>query len=344
MEGEVEQSDNDRSFSSASMPKKMAIVASGAIVNIVFAIAIYFILMFSQNKLVSNQVNEILEGYTAEQLGLQEDDYILEINGEKTKNFYDITNIISSVENDKLELVVNRDDEIIEYTGNLTEVTYNSAGIYVDEDLKILLVEKGKASDGLLQDNDTILKVNGIEIEVFDMLYTLIQEAKDEIIFEVKRNGEIIEVTVLPEIIPQYYIGIIFKEAPDTFVNKMTYAHVETNAFLKSIFENLKMLFTGEVGVNQMTGPIGISTMVADTDGIKEFVYLLALISLSLGVTNLLPIPALDGGKLLILTIEAIRKKPIKEELEIKIQMLGIAIIIGLTFLVTYNDVIRLIK
>lgn len=117
---------------------------------------------------------------------------------------------------------------------------------------------------------------------------------------------------------------------------------METKEFLSSIIENLKMLFTGNVGVDQMMGPVGISEVVAQTRGIRDFMYMLALISLSLGVTNLLPIPALDGGKILILLIEAIRRKPLKEELEIKIQLLGFSILIALSIFVAYNDILRI--
>lgn len=103
------------------------------------------------------------------------------------------------------------------------------------------------------------------------------------------------------------------------------------------------MLFTGKVSTNQLMGPIGISGMVAKTKGIEDFIYLVALISLSLGVTNLLPFPPLDGGKVVIYLIEAIRKKPMKEKTEINIQMLGFAILIGLTIFVTYHDIIRIL-
>ena len=82
--------------------------------------------------------------------------------------------------------------------------------------------------------------------------------------------------------------------------------------------------------------------MISKTDGIIEFLQMMALISLSLGVTNLLPIPALDGGKLLILIIEAIRRKPMKEETEINIQILGFAILITLSLYITYNDILRI--
>ena len=83
---------------------------------------------------------------------------------------------------------------------------------------------------------------------------------------------------------------------------------------------------------------------MAQTSGIAEFIYILALISMSLGVTNLLPFPPLDGGKVVLLLIEGIRKKPLKESTEIKIQMLGFAILITLSILVTYNDVGRMVN
>ena len=102
------------------------------------------------------------------------------------------------------------------------------------------------------------------------------------------------------------------------------------------------MLFTGQVGVDQMMGPVGISEVVSKTNGIKEFIYMLALISMSLGVTNLLPIPALDGGKILILVIEAIRRKPLNEQTEINIQLFGFSILIALSLYVTYHDILRI--
>ena len=87
---------------------------------------------------------------------------------------------------------------------------------------------------------------------------------------------------------------------------------------------------------------VGISEAVAKTNGWEDFIYLLALISLSLGVTNLLPIPALDGGKILILIIEAIRRKPLKEKTEINIQLIGLSCIMALAIYVTYQDIIRI--
>lgn len=126
-------------------------------------------------------------------------------------------------------------------------------------------------------------------------------------------------------------------------MNNLYFSFFETRDFTFSIFDNLKMIFTGKVRVNQFMGPVGISQVVANTNQIADFVNILALISLSLGVTNLLPIPALDGGKFLLLLIEAIRRKKLSEKTEINLQLLGFAFLITLSLYITYNDILRIL-
>ena len=145
-----------------------------------------------------------------------------------------------------------------------------------------------------------------------------------------------------PDDASAYYLGVLFKQADKNLVNNVYYATFDTGDFIFSIVDNVKQLFIGKVSTNQLMGPVGISEVVAKTNGFKEFIYLLALISMSLGVTNLMPFPPLDGGKILFLIIEAIRKKPLKQETEAKIQLAGFAILIALSLYVTYNDVLRI--
>ena len=130
--------------------------------------------------------------------------------------------------------------------------------------------------------------------------------------------------------------------AKDTIFNRIYYGTKNTGVFIISIFESIKTLFAGGIATDQMVGIVGISEVVVKTTGIINYIYLLAVISVSLGVTNLLPIPALDGGKILILIIEIIRGKPMKVETEAKIQLIGFSIIFALFLLVTYNDILRI--
>lgn len=124
--------------------------------------------------------------------------------------------------------------------------------------------------------------------------------------------------------------------------NSMYTGIISTKDFVLSIFESIKLLFTGNISVNQMTGIVGISDIVVSTNGIMQYLYIMALISVSLGITNLLPFPPLDGGKILIYIIEWVRRKPMKEETELKLQTLGFSILIVLSIYVTYNDITRI--
>ena len=107
-------------------------------------------------------------------------------------------------------------------------------------------------------------------------------------------------------------------------------------------FESLGKIFAGHIDINNLTGPIGISGMIAESNGLFDFINLLSVISFSLGITNLLPFPPLDGGKIVIYLIEAIRRKPLKQDIEMGIQSFGFLMLILLSIFVAYNDVIRI--
>ena len=107
--------------------------------------------------------------------------------------------------------------------------------------------------------------------------------------------------------------------------------------FMGALAESIKILFTGGTKIDDLAGPVGITAIVSQTSSLTDFVYLLSVISLSLGITNLIPIPPLDGGKLLLYIIEAIKRKPLKDEISLKIQMIGFSFIIGLSLFVLYK-------
>lgn len=112
--------------------------------------------------------------------------------------------------------------------------------------------------------------------------------------------------------------------------------------FLKSMAEGVIQIFTGKASIDQMMGPVGISSVVSKTSGIADFIYIVSAISLSLGVTNLLPFPPLDGGKVVLLIIEGIRRKPFSQKFEVAVQSAGFIVLIMLSVFVTYNDILRL--
>ena len=345
MEGEDEKSEDDRSFSKASIPKRIAICAAGAIVNILFAVVVYFIVMATSGVYISNVVDSTISGYAAEQAGIQSGDTIIELNGEEVGNKYDLDDIMENVNGEEIEVKVDRNGETLAFHLKPTEVQSRITGMYLDENCQVIMVEKGSSSEKQgIQANDVITKINNEEINgnANKMIEILQQEDTQTILLTIQRGNEEMNIEFTPDYVSSYYLGVNMKMAPDTFFNRCFYGVVETKEFVFSIVDNVKQLFTGNVGIDQMTGPIGIGEMVSQTSGVREFIYLMALISISLGVTNLLPIPALDGGKILILIIEAIRRKPMKQENEINIQLLGFSILIALSIYVSYNDILRL--
>ena len=149
-------------------------------------------------------------------------------------------------------------------------------------------------------------------------------------------------VNIIFALVVFFVLSFFYYEILDySIFERLNFAYRNTSGFAFSMVETLKMLFTGQIGLDQMTGPVGISEIVIKTNGFYNFIHLLCLVSLSLGVTNLLPFPALDGGRIVLLLIEGIRGKALEEELELKIQSMGFLILIIFAVFVTYKDILR---
>ena len=265
MTGENERSEDEGSFSKAKISHRIWIVAAGAIVNILFAIIVFFILSicsgYNISTTVSGKLPQAEENLSCIEIG----DKILKINNEKIRLKSDITEFLKGFKEDTVKVLVERQDKELEFEVKPLEY---SEGIYI----------------------------LGVQVALIDA----------------------------------------------TFSERVYYAFWETINFVESMFESLIMLFTGNVKIEQMTGPIGISEIVVKSSGIYDFVYLLCLISISLGLTNLLPIPALDGGRIFLLIIEGIRGKALKEEIELGIQSIGFLLLILLSLYVSYRDILRI--
>lgn len=349
MEGEEQRSEEKGSFSKASILKRIAIVAAGGLVNIIFALIVYFLLMSFTGNNISNVVDTVIADANAGKQGILPGDEIIKINGKKInyKNDFDVA--MKESNGNQLEVVIKRDgkEELLQIKP--MEEKYNYTGIAIstnkNEVNKIAAISpKSPAEKNGLNVGDIILKVNDIQIN--NDAQKLVEEINKNpgavIKFTVDRNKQTVDVQITPEIKSNYYMGVYLKLAENNFKNNIYYAFFETGNFAFSIVDNLKMLFTGNVSINQVMGPVGIGEIVAETNGISDFVYILASISISLGFTNLLPFPPLDGGKIVILIVESIRRKPLKEKTELTIQMVGFMLLIGLSLLVTYNDVLRI--
>ena len=206
------------------------------------------------------------------------------------------------------------------------------------------IVEDSPAQEAGLEPGDTITAIDGEQIDRWDQVLSLISvKAEQELLLEVERNGTIMEVNVEAEKEPETARGVI-GIGPE----------VDKYSFIPSIqrsFEQFGMFFvsvyyavSGEAPLD-VAGPVGIVHTIGEVAqvGFVNLLLLTGLISINLGIINLLPIPALDGGRLLFLLIEAVRGRPVEPEREGLIHFIGFAVLITLILLVTYQDILRFI-
>jgi len=179
------------------------------------------------------------------------------------------------------------------------------------------------------------------------------KKIKDSYEFEVlKQNGEIKTYSVIPDVSIQdgeeiriYGIsssGVVYHKG---FLNALSYAFVGTYENTATIFKILGSLFTGQVSVKNLSGPVGIYTIVdtVKSRGLQMLIYLTAYLSINVGIVNLIPIPVFDGGRVFILLIEKIIRRKTGEKLELILNYVGFGLMILLMIYVTFNDISRLV-
>ena len=211
-------------------------------------------------------------------------------------------------------------------------------------------VSQGSAADlAGINIGDQIIEIGGQSINYIQDIKGLIKENPGkELGFVIKRNGEEIYKSILidsklnQEDIAQGSIGVNFGSQRG-FISSFNKAVYETyNLSIKTLLFIGKML-TGNMGADNLSGPIGIAQMAGDTAkaGIIPFLYLMALLSISLGVLNLLPLPVLDGGQLVLLGVEAVRGKPLPEKVENYVFTIGAVLVGMLMIFAVFNDISR---
>lgn len=227
-------------------------------------------------------------------------------------------------------------------------------GFYTFNSEEAIIGEVTQGSPAEVSDllpGDTIIEVNNESIESWEDLALSIRNSEEEILkFKIQRNGQIFDVNVRPVFYPEAgrkMVGIapvrVFKrEGPIISLAKgVQEAFVLTRAIFLAIWE----MITGRLPLVEVRGPVGIAQFVGESVkmGLSSFFLLTALLSVNLGLLNLFPIPALDGGRLLFLVLEGIRGKPLDLHKEELIHYIGFLVLISLIFLITYQDILRLV-
>jgi RIP metalloprotease rseP len=275
---EDEEAVSENSFRNKSVWRRMAVIAAGAIMNLILGFLISIVTLLVAQQYTTNIVAEISDGSGCQAAGMQVGDRIVKVNG---LHIFTANDIIYQLRNDGdgvLDFVVVRDDRKLDLNGVKFQLT-------VDE-------ETGE-------------RVLNYDFKVY-----------------AKKLG-------VADLLPQ--AG-----------NKFCY-------YSRLVLLSLKDLITGKYGLNNLQGPVGIVTVISESAQESGFdigflLEIAMLISVNVGIFNLLPLPALDGGRLVFLIIEAMRKKPMKPETEGMIHFAGFALLMLLMLFVTFNDVKNIIK
>lgn len=214
-------------------------------------------------------------------------------------------------------------------------------------------IEPGSAAyEAGLEPGDTILSVNGKRTPTYKMvLWELSDMTGEPVQYEVLRSGEKKAFSITPKSKDgRYVFGISFKEIDNNFGLTIKEAFHDTLFYSRLIIETLGDLIRGKMGIDQVAGPIGIVTEIngavtevaqAGIKGLSQLLMLSALLTVNLGIFNLLPIPALDGGRILFVLIEIIRRKPLPPEREGLVHIIGFAALIILSVFVAYMDILK---
>ena len=208
------------------------------------------------------------------------------------------------------------------------------------------------ASTAGIKVGDKVIALDDKKVSSWDdvILHLQLNEEGNDVDFKLKREKEIFIVTVTPVLetideVDYYKIGIAVEdEIKRGFFPSLKFAFQKTGSLFKTMATVIKSLFTGDLGINQLSGPVGIYSIVGDSanEGFESILYLLAYLSINVGIINLLPIPAFDGGRILFLIIEGIFRKPVPPKVENVIHAIGFVLLLGILLVVTFNDIINI--
>lgn len=213
--------------------------------------------------------------------------------------------------------------------------------------------EEYPAYEAGVREGDTVVSIDGERTSSWSevQLYISMSEGKAMDFVLKDENGNKRTVTITPEVIEDeegnksYLVGIGLDTTKKYgFVPSLSYAFETTGSLFGLMLTTLKQLFTGGVGVSDLSGPVGIYSVVSDQakQGFNSLMYLTAYLSVNVGVINLLPFPAFDGGRVLFLIIEKIRRRPVKAKTEAIVNSIGFSLLILLMIIVTIGDIIKL--
>ncbi len=357
---EVSEADKEKSFTHKPISSRAAIVVAGPIMNLLLAfvlLPLIYIIGISVPAYLDSpaRIGYVTSDEAASKAGLRKGDLVEFVNGDRIKKWEDLITITALSPGRELDVKYRRGGVIFETTIT-PEPSRSGAGIggfFPPMLPRVAAVSRGyPAGEAGIKDGDLILSIDGVPITHWAELEAMVSKSEKPRVFVVDREGGRVEIEITPQFNEERGVYLIGVSRAEEMVQKRYGFFKSIGQGFKSgfdmtvkLFEIIKGLVVGKYSLKTLGGPIMIAQVAvqAAESGIVELIGLMAFLSLQLGIINLFPLPVLDGGHLVFFGIEFIRGRPLSDKVIGVTQQIGIALLITLMVLVTYNDIFRLI-
>ena len=354
----------DDEYSSKPVWKRMVIISAGVIMNLILAVVIFTFINFYQGETITptTKVEVTSEQGIAQKIGFKDGDKILQVNNQAVNNWNEISSeFLNNIDNN-IVFQVNRNGQSLnltykkEWFSNLDGASINIAPQYEARIGEISPDYPAQLAG--LQSGDMIESINGIQVSTWQEMSDVIKaNAAKDLSLTINRDGQILEKSVKPreyiatkESGDQESYGVIGVR-PYTVNQPVSFSQ----AFVKGLIDPFAIIYLNIKGIwwmisgvkpasESIGGPITIAKMAADAAnaGWDYYWRLVAILSSVLAFFNILPIPALDGGHLALLTVEGIIRRPLSIKTRLIVQQVGMALLLSLIIFVLYIDINRL--
>lgn len=375
-EGNVKTEDLPYAFNRQSPWKRIAIVAAGPLINLIFAVLLFWILFLPAQEQLNTRIGKILPNTPAAQVQMQAGDKVVSVDGTDTPTWeklnYALVNRIG--ETGQIQIQAERNGQlktfelpIQDFLKNQQQSALDALGFIPYRPVIPAVVEKmspdGAAIRQGMKEGDKIISVNGIAMKDWFDVVDVVQKSPEKLLaIDVLRQGQIVHLQVMPQGKRDNMgnvTGLLGVQAhtakvtiPTEFKQTIQYnpaqalvvATEKTWQISGMILNSIVKMVRGLIGLDNLSGPITIAKVAGQSAemGWQTFISFMALMSVSLGILNLLPIPMLDGGHLVYYFIEAIRGKPVSEQIQIVGLKIGMVLLGSMMLLALFNDFMRL--
>ena len=345
-------------FLSKTKWQRFQILIMGPLMNILLAVVVLAIVLAQGMEVAAYRdqapvVGAVVDGSPADRVGIQRGDRILTVAGDEVETWEDLLLAVMTKPDRDIALSVLRDGQtrslIVRSTAE-GRYEVGNIGVLPDTNPYVRVIKGDIADKAGFRDGDVILTVNGERIAIGSQFRRAIEtHAGRPMDVTVRRNGEEVRITATPEKrgeIGMLGMYIIEESKPfDPTLPEAIWLSIERNIESSGlIFKTLAGLFTGETSVRQLQGPVGIAQLSGESaaEGLLPLLSLMAMLSINLGILNLMPIPVLDGGHILILLLEGIARRDFSMQVKEKMLLAGFVVLMMLMVTVIYHDLTRI--